>query len=184
MWIDSTGKPNTNYNAAKPSFVGKPQPDGFGSFTSTFTYKSFQLSALFYYQYGFQVYNTTQLTNDGGNGLANQDKRALNRWQKPGDIAANPKRVLYNSSSYLPSTRELYTGDYIRLQTLSLNYNFPQKITSLLRLSMLKLYAQAFNLAIWTKYPSGDIANVNPVGSTGLNYPNQQSYSFGINLSF
>jgi hypothetical protein len=183
QWIDSTGKPNSNAGAAKKQFVGKPQPDGFGAVTSSFTYKNFSFSALFYYQYGFQIYNSYILANDGSIPYANQEKRALDRWQKPGDIAANPKRTLYNTASNYNSTRYLFDGDYIRLQNVSISYNFPGKITRRLGLSMLRVYAQGHNLALWTKYPGEDVGNTNVQGGQTLSYANQRSFSLGLNVN-
>ncbi len=183
MWNDSTGKPTTKYTSAMVEYAGKPQPDGFGSVTSTFTYKNVQLSALFYYQYGYKIYNASALINDGYNPYQNQDKNSLDRWQNKGDVAPNPKRNLF-SIGQNSSTRFLFDGDYIRFQTLTLAYTFPKKMISQLGFSMLKVYAQAYNLAIWTKYPGDDLANISPTGSTGTAYPNAQYYSFGIDLNF
>lgn len=184
MFIDSTGKPNSNYNAAKREFVGKPQPDGFGAVTHSFTYKNLALSAQFYYQYGFQIFNSNALTNDGRSPYFNQDKRALNYWKKPGDITPNPKRTLNNSSPGSFSTRFLSNGDFVRFQALSLSYSFPKKITDQLGLSLFRIYARGHNLALWNTFPGRDPADVNVSGQIDFSYPNQRSYSFGVDLSF
>lgn len=184
QWIDSTGKANSSMSAVKKEFVGKPQPDGFGAINTFVQYKNFSLSASLYYQYGFQIYNSGLLTNDGALPYTQQDKRALDRWQKPGDIAANPKRLLYNFAAYDVSTRHLYDGDFIRLQNVSLSYNFPKKVVERLGLGMLRIYAQGHNLALWTKYPGEDPGNTNVQGSTSLAYPNQRTFSLGLNVNF
>jgi TonB-linked SusC/RagA family outer membrane protein len=186
MWVDSTGKSNTDFNAAKRQWVGKPQPDGFGSITNTFIYKGISLLFQFYYQYGFKVYNADpKLINDGFTPFDNQQKSALNRWQKPGDIATNPKRQMNNSVYTRSSTRNLFDGDYIRLQTVSISYNMPKKLIQPLRLNSLKVFAQGYNLALWsTKRPgTADISNVNVQGLLLFQYPQAQSYSIGINVS-
>lgn len=184
QWIDSTGTPNSDINAAKREFTGKPQPDGFGSVSNTFRYKNFTLSAMFYYQYGSKIYNFFALTNDGAQLFAQQDKRALDRWRKPGDITANPRRVLYNSYYGYNSTRYLNSGDHIRLQNVTLSYDFPKKTIERLGLRMLKVYAQAHNLALWSNFPGEDVANTNVLGSNSLSYPNQRSISLGLNINF
>ena len=190
QWLDSAGNVITNYSTADKDkvYVGKPQPDGFGAITNTIDYKDFQLSASFYYQYGFQVYDNTRvnLTNDGSNSsiYMNQDTRALNRWQKPGDEAENPKRKTTNTTTTSQSTRFLYNGDFIRLQNITLGYNVPAKIVHSLGLSMIRLYTTAYNAAIWTRFPGGDISNTNINGGNGFSYPNAKSYSFGVNVNF
>ncbi|OQP58195.1 hypothetical protein A3860_07675 [Niastella vici] len=185
MWIDSTGTPNTNINAAKKEFAGKPQPDAFGAVTNTFFYKDFELSAILYYQYGFQIYESDPLLNDGQVPYINQKKDALNRWQKTGDNAKNPRRVLNNIDGGSGiSTRYLFNGDYIRLSNVSLAYYVPKRISDRLRLNRLKVYVQGNNLALWTKYPALDPGNSNTNGSNLFAYPNQRSFSFGLNLNF
>ncbi|MBO9565444.1 MAG: SusC/RagA family TonB-linked outer membrane protein [Niastella sp.] len=187
MWIDSTGKPNTDFNAAKPQWVGKPQPDGFGAITNTFNYNGISFSFQLYYQYGFKVYNADpKLTNDGYTPFDNQQKSALNRWQKLGDMAANPKREMYNAVYNQTSTRNLFDGDYIRLQTVSIGYEVPKKLIQPLNLNSIRIYAQGYNLALWsTKRPgTADVSNVNVQGLLLFQYPQAQSYSIGINASF
>lgn len=184
QWIDSTGKPNSDYNAAKLQFVGKPQPDGFGAITHSFTFKNIQLSAQFYYQYGFQLYGNADLINDGARPYANQAKEALNRWQKPGDVASNPKRTLFDYTTYQFSTRRLYDGDHIRLQNVAFAYNFSNKVIKLLHVNSLKVYAQANNVAVWAKARGEDASNADISGQTGSAYPNSRTYTLGINLNF
>jgi hypothetical protein len=185
QWIDSTGKVTTNYAGTKPQYIGKPNPDGFGALTSDFRFKNFQLSARFYYQYGFKVYMNPDLLNDGARPYGNQVKEALDRWQKPGDIAANPKRTLNNAGGYQISTRRLFDGDYIRFQNIVLAYNLPGNICTRLHLNTLRLYLQADNLAIWTKAQGNDVSDANVQGFTGGSaYPNQRTFSLGINLNF
>lgn len=186
QWLDAEGKVTSDYPSGRANrrFVGKPQPDGFGSITNTITFKNVQLSALLYYQYGFQIYNSDGLINDGLSPYMNQDKRALDRWQKYGDMATNPKRVLDNPNYNHYSTRYLFDGDFIRLQNVTLSYSFSQGIIDDLHIAALKIYAQAHNLKLWTKFPGEDVSNANLQGSTSLAYPNQSSFSFGINLNF
>lgn len=187
MWIDSTGKPNTSFNAAKPQWVGKPQPDGFGSVTNTFNYEGISLSFQLYYQYGFQVYNgDPRLMNDGSTLFDNQDKQALNRWQKPGDIAVNPKRLRNNSVYSRISTRNLFDGDHIRLQNVSLSYNLSRNLVQRMHLGSLRIYAQGYNLGLWSTKRAGtaDISNVNVQGLLRFQYPQAKSFSIGINASF
>ncbi|MEO8171732.1 MAG: SusC/RagA family TonB-linked outer membrane protein [Sediminibacterium sp.] len=184
-WIDTTGKPNSIYTAAKSQFVGKPQPDGFGSLTNTFHYRRFKLSAQLYYQYGFNVYASADLSNDGQRPFSNQSISALDRWQKPGDIATNPKRTLNNSDGYRVSTRRLYEGDYIRLQNISLSYELPEKLIKRIKGHSLMIYVQGNNLALWTKAKGPDVSEANIQGLIGGSaYPNQRTYSIGLNLSF
>lgn len=185
QWIDSAGKVTSDYDLAKREFVGKPQPDGFGAISNTFSFKNIELSAMLYYQYGYQIYDEFLLTNDGYMPYLNQDRRALDRWRKQGDYAANPRRILDNTDGGTrQSTRYLFDGDHIRLQNVTLAYNFPKRMLDRLHLSMLKVFVQGQNLAIWTKFPGKDPSNVNTIGQMTDVYPNQRIFSVGLNANF
>ena len=194
LWVDSTGKLSSDYAAAKPSFVGKPQPDGFGAISQTFTWKGIELSMMLHYQYGFKVYQdpySNPNLNDGLDPFINQSKAALNRWQKPGDIAANPRRLLFGNIGGISdggtnnSTRYLLDGDFIRLSNLTLAYKLPKILLNRLHLDNCRIYVQGNNLGLWTKYSGRqDPENVNALGTASAIYPLQRSYSVGLNLIF
>ncbi len=149
MWVDSaTGKPTEDYNLAKKVIAGKTQPDGIMSFSNTFSYKGFELLARLYYQYGSQLYFNAgaEYINDGVWPLNNQIESALNRWSKPGQTAANPRRLIggiapipgggyENDNGGMGSTRYIYDGDFLRLAMLSLAYNLPTTLISKIRMT-------------------------------------------------
>lgn len=194
LWIDSTGKPSSNWAAAKPVIAGKPQPDGFGSFSQNFSWKSITLSMIFNYQYGFQVYadpGNNPIVNDGIDPFINQGTSALDRWQKPGDIAANPRRLLFGSvggvsdNATAHSTRYLIDGDFVRLANLSLAWQLPANMIKRLHLSSANIYLQGSNLTTWTKYTGRqDAENASSVGRASAIYPLQRAYSIGVNVNF
>ncbi|MCF6402112.1 SusC/RagA family TonB-linked outer membrane protein [Chitinophaga filiformis] len=191
MWIDSLGKKTDDYYAAKMEYVGKTQPDGFGSFTNTFSWRGIELSAMLYYQYGSKIfYNGAFLQNDGQSPYLNQSIAALKRWQKPGDVTPNPRRLLNstNGTEYdmgtAASTRYLFDGDFIRLSNISLTYKLDKKHLSRFYLEGLKIFVQAHNVALWTTYSGDDPENVNAYGAGNFLYPQQRSFSVGLNATF
>lgn len=187
QWLDETGKSTSTYSLAKKQFVGKPQPDGIGGINNSFGYKGFNLSADFYYQYGVSIYNSsmTTLMSDGIYPFINQIRQSLDYWKKPGDMAGNPRRLINNTDkSNSASTRFLFKGDYVRLSNVTLSYNFPRNMLSNIYLSSLNVYVQGNNLAIFTLYPGPDPDNASVGGTTGFAYPNQRSFSVGLNAGF
>ena len=81
------------------------------------------------------------------------------------------------------------TGSYLRINNITLSYEFPQKITKMLMISALKVYSTATNPFIFTKNLSfnPDVSNSsNPLqpGRDNNNYPMPKSLLFGINVSF
>ncbi|OQP67606.1 SusC/RagA family TonB-linked outer membrane protein [Niastella populi] len=187
QWLDSLGKITKTYNFLRDRvLVGKPQPDGFGSVSTSFSYRNFELSAMFYYQYGYQIYldENRTLINDGSSPFINQSTAALDRWQKPGDNAAAPKRTLNNFSGLQQSTRFLVDGDHIRFQNLSIAYTVPKGLTNGIGLNFVRIYVQGNNIALWSKYDGNDPANINADGNAEFAYPNQKSFSVGVNVNF
>lgn len=193
QWIDSTGKPSTNSNAAKKQFVGKPQPDGFGSITNSFFFQGFEVSFMLYYQYGFQIYDqykATALLTDGKNPFINQSREALDRWQKPGDIASNPRRLLFGRNAIESdngsqvSTRYLFDGDFIKLSNVRIGYTIPAAIVQKIKASTIRVFIQGNNLKTWTKFPGYDPEAVGYTGTLSAQYPFQKVYSAGLNVTF
>jgi TonB-linked SusC/RagA family outer membrane protein len=130
-------------------------PKYFGSFTNTFSYAGFSLTAQFYYNFGNYVFNywgkyfeSDGLYLGGYNQLSDQ----LSGWQKPGDKSNTPQVILGGAgggtSSYGYSTRFLYKGDYIRLRNLQLSYAIPKSALKSAHIANLSLYIRGTNL--WT----------------------------------
>lgn len=153
LWYtDATKSTKTNNaNQVALALTGKSAlPKYFGSFTNTFSYKGFSLSAQFYYNFGNYIYSTWEnyLSSDGAYlGAMNQLSNQLNAWQKPGDITNVPKTVFGgNKLSNRPSTRYLYKGDYIRLRDAQLSYDIPKSVLNRAHISNLTVYVRGTNL--------------------------------------
>lgn len=189
QWLDIDGKITKTYSINNRTMAGNPQPAGFGSVTTSIRYKNLELSGLLYYAYGFKIYNNflaSGMLNDGKTQpYNNQSVLALDRWQKPGDQAKNPKRVLNNpASGPSTSTRFLTDGDYMRLKNLRLSYNLQQSILKKLRLANAQFFVQGNNIALWTKSDAIDPDNTGTFGENSAAYPLQRSLSVGLNLNF
>jgi len=148
---------------------------------------------MIYFQYGAKIYDLNSSSfgvNDGVDPFINQSKSALDRWRKPGDRSANPRRLLFGAYEGVSdrgtnvSTRYLYDANFARLSNVSLAYNFPLTVIEKLRFSTLRVFLQGHNLATWTNYPGQDPEAVNAVGAGATNYPLQRTYSAGITANF
>jgi TonB-linked SusC/RagA family outer membrane protein len=190
LWYDADGKVSKVYNSTNArQFVGKSMPDGFGAFTNSFSFKNWELSVMLYYQYGAKIYDEALsiLSTDGQNPyFTNEVTDALNYWRQPGDVAPNPRRLVNNpDGGTQPSTRYLFDASYVRLQNIILSYEFPQSIIDRLHLTNCRAFIQGNNIALWTKFPGFDPGITDRLSrSTSYGYPNQQSYSLGIQLAF
>ncbi len=186
-WYDASGNITNDIDAAAQFITGKPQPDGFGSITNRISIKRFELSAQLYYQYGYKIYaDLSSFSSDGLLGLINQSRSALNAWRAPGDLSANPKVILSNPTGgpRNNSSRNLFDGDYVRLQNVIFAYNFDNSILKKIHLQGLRVFAQGNNLGLWTKYNDRDPSGVNVLGLSNAVYPAARSYSLGLNVTF
>ncbi|MES1214292.1 MAG: TonB-dependent receptor [Bacteroidota bacterium] len=188
LWYtDDTKKQTTNdFSQVTRTIIGSASPKGFGGVTTSLTYKSISLEAQLNYQYGNYVNDGWGFIfqSDGAYPTLNQYKKALERWQKPGDITDVPRYDYANSTaSNAASTRYFFKGDYLRLRNVTLGFDMPPTILKKLQLTKLNFYIRATN--IWTKTFDKNIT-IDPEqqinGSSDLQYFIPKSINVGLNI--
>jgi TonB-linked SusC/RagA family outer membrane protein len=190
LWyVDDTKKQTTNnVTTVGRGIIGSASPKGFGSFSTTLTYKGFSLDAQFNYQYGNIVYDQWGFLSwsDGFNPALNKIKKQLDRWQKPGDITDIPKYVYGGAmNSNAESSRWYYKGDYVRLRDITLSYTVPKKITDRIKMDNVRFSVRGSNL--WTKAFDKNITfdPEQPInGANDLQVLIQRTISFGLSVGF
>jgi TonB-linked SusC/RagA family outer membrane protein len=120
--------------------VGSTIPKYILGITNTFNYKGFELSALVYGRMGY-IYST------GGEGMVGRyQQRAVNYWT-PNNTNSDYQKPIYSAGygdQYYESLGYKH-GSFLKIRNISLGYNFPERITSKLNISKLRLYVQASN---------------------------------------
>lgn len=178
--------------AADRQIDGSIWPKFFGGLSNAFTYKSFDLSALFGYSYGNKVYNLNRFFGEGGG--ARDAARVifasnLARWQKPGDITSVPKPDGINNNNYKDDgSRWLEDGSFIRLRTLTLGYTLPTVLTQKVKLNKVRFAIIASNLFLITKYTGLDpeTSSSSSQNAQGIDLgtpPQPRSFQFSVNVS-
>ncbi|MDH6304436.1 TonB-linked SusC/RagA family outer membrane protein [Parabacteroides sp. PF5-5] len=185
MWYDRDGElvfTRSYANHAKTG-VGSAAPKGQGGITNTLSYKGFDLSFFFFFQYGNKIFDNVayQYQNDGSKSTNNEITDMLDRWQKPGDVSKNPKRSITTTTQV--STRYLYDGSYIRLRNAKLGYTVPQNITNKFHVSNLRFFVQGQNLFTITKYPGVD-PDAPWDGEAFYAFPTSKTWTFGVDVKF
>ena len=163
------------------------EPTVIGGFSNTFSYKWFDLSFLFNYQFGGYGYdNWAQKTEHGGNDLeANIPIYYLDNWKKPGDITQyelfieDPDQAM----NKIATTRRLHSTDYIRLKSLTFGVTLPSTLTRKIGIENARIYASANNLWTWAVYDFYDPESVQN-GSATWNTPPLKTVTFGLNVTF
>jgi TonB-linked SusC/RagA family outer membrane protein len=78
------------------------------------------------------------------------------------------------------STWWMRNGAFLRLKTVELGYNLPQKTMRKYKFSNVRIYANGSNLWVASKFKMWDPE----MGGNGLGYPVQRVFNVGVNLGF
>ncbi|AYL93982.1 SusC/RagA family TonB-linked outer membrane protein [Mucilaginibacter celer] len=183
----------SDYNEAVPVVVGDPNPKYIAGLNNSVSYMGFDLSFLLQQVHGNKIYNGGgQYMSVGfNNGFDNQTVDQLQSWKKAGQITNVPEARLFGGNGISPSSRFLDDGSYVRLKNVILGYNFPKALLSKIKLSSLRVYAQATNLLTWTKYKGWDPELNSDAFSGNITQgydfyaaPQAKTITFGINVGF
>ena len=152
LYDNGFGGTTTDWENAPRQVVGNPNPDYFGGLTNSISYKNFDLSFLFQFVTGVDLYFETGefLANSGIQNLS-QLSSQTERWYKPGDQAEYPVLNPVQENTF-PSSRWLEDGSYVRLKNITLTYNLPTDMVSGWGLNYLSVYVGATNLLTFTDY--------------------------------
>jgi TonB-linked SusC/RagA family outer membrane protein len=172
--------------------LGRSIPKGYGTFSNTFAYKNFDLGVELQFNYGNQIMNLTQHSAQDRIGQANSYATVLNAWtptnQNTNIAESRPAYVRYQTEIY---STKVENGNFIRGRSVTLGYNFSNNIVNKLKLSRLRLYAQAQNLFVITKYSGYDPEVSTYNGSSNFtqniqffDYPKPRTFLLGLNASF
>ena len=86
----------------------------------------------------------------------------------------------YVENNVQPSTWWMRDGAFLRLKSVEVGYTLPEKIAAKIRMSSLRIYFSGTNLLTFSKFKMWDPE----MGGSGLGYPIQKVYNFGVQLSF
>ncbi|MCY4779240.1 SusC/RagA family TonB-linked outer membrane protein [Sphingobacterium sp. UT-1RO-CII-1] len=101
----------------------------------------------------------------------------IDNWTPENPNATYPRLSLQNTSNDTQySSYWLRSANYFKIQNVQVGYTFPQELVEKYKLSGLRLFLSAQNLATLTNYEGFD-----PEGGY---YPLARTFSFGVNLKF
>jgi len=171
-----TGEVTTSPQKKDRTYTGCAQPKLTLGWNNTLTYKRWSLTAFFQGTFGNKILNASRayLSNASYLGLKNL-LATFPETDKSTDV-----------NSHILSDRYLENGDYLRLSTLSVGYDFGS-IGSWI--NDLRLYATMNNVFCITGYKGLDPeVNLGGVSQPGIDnrqtYPRTRTYMIGMNISF
>lgn len=176
------GTVNATYDRA---VIGDPNPDFFGGFTNTFSYRGLELNVFMQYSYGNDIFNYNAMELELPSGGQNVYADLVNRWTPDNPSEKYPVATTNRSAVFSDAYME--DGSYLKLKTLTLAYTFPNLNSQ--RLSGLKVYATGQNLLTFTNY-SGYDPEVSYRGATNLQlgedfggYPQSRTFMVGVKMN-
>ncbi|MEO5593149.1 MAG: TonB-dependent receptor [Chitinophagaceae bacterium] len=211
--LNNDGKVDVNNDR---KIIGNPTPKFTGGLNQQFTYKQWDLSVFVNFSYGNDVYNANKIEFTNGY-TANSNMLSImqNRWKvvtatgqtaqwvnssnqvvgiAPDQLAAlNANATIWqplkSAGAFYPGSWAIEDGSFLRINNITFGYSLPQKTISRLRMSKLRFYITASNLAVLTSYTGYDpevSVRSSPL-TPGLDYsayPKSRSFIFGLNASF
>jgi hypothetical protein len=195
--------------------IGNPTPKFTGGLLQQFSYKRWDASLFVNFSYGNDIYNANKIefTNAYSNN-SNMLDIMEGRWKvvtqtgqtaqwvngnnahgiAPDQLAAlNAGATIWQplkgAGAFYPHSWAIEDGSFLRINNVTVGYSFPVKSIARIKMSQLRFYFTANNLAVFTSYTGYD-PEVSVKGSPltpGLDYsayPRSRSFIFGINASF
>jgi len=167
------------------TFIGSTIPTFTYGFNLNAGYQNFDLSVDFNGVYGNQIINTKKLSSFS---QFNFYTTALNRWHGEGTSNFEPILDLTRSQNFLPSTNLLESGAYLRIRSIQLGYNLPNKVLKGIGINKLRVFVNTQNPFTfksntgYTPEIGGDILN----GSVdnGSTYPIPTTFTGGLSVNF
>ncbi|NLR60953.1 SusC/RagA family TonB-linked outer membrane protein [Chitinophaga polysaccharea] len=187
LYYTDGGHGTTTTDISKAAYVvlnRQSVPKATGGFSNVFTYKGISLGVDINYNLGYWVYGASDIYFTSGAYYTYNKYQFIydRRWTTPGQQTDVPKYSTTTDNS--TSTYRLYRGDHIRLQNLSIGYDFKNiPVAKRLGVSKLHVYARGTNLFLKTfdsRLPFDPEVNY-----SGYDYQNMlkyKTYTLGINV--
>lgn len=190
MWFDINRNITYLPLAADRIYYGSNLATTFGGLNNTFSYKGFELTAFFVYEYG-AIFTDGQYSflRENGTRLALNGLREVNdrKWTTPGQITDIPRDLKTNAGNETrgagrnSGSAALLKGDFIRLSQLTVAYNFNPTLVSKIGLSRARVYLQGLNLWTYADYPGYDPEFT---GAGTGQVPLTKNYTLGVQIGF
>lgn len=173
-------------------YSGTIVPKVYGGLTNHFSYKDWDLSFMFVYNFGNKMRKQCE-TQEYGRPTANLLKEYDNRWRKAGDEAYTDipawtaaKNASANYNLYYLGDCNILNASFIKLRDITLSYRLPQTICSKLSTQSILLKLQVGNLFYWAANDEG----IDPEAYQLNTYTNSRTDKFGpsyaleLNINF
>jgi TonB-linked SusC/RagA family outer membrane protein len=173
-------------------YLGSPVPKFTGGFNFTLRSKGFDLAGYLYTSLGNKIFNVSRWFTDfypSFQGAA-ISARVKDSWTFENPTGSVP--LFESASNFSTNTQSnsyyVESGNYLRLQNVTLGYTLPNNLLDRIKMTRLRVYVSANNLFTITNYSGLDPA-VGGAADTNFgidlgNYPTTRGYTAGLNIGF
>ena len=186
---DGRPLPDSEYITANPTvatgskyLMGSRIPDVYGSISTTFTYKGFDISALFTYSLGGKVYDSVyhSLMEPSFVGQT-YHRNALRSWAEPGDVTDVPRSM--TTLTTLASDRFLVNASYFAVKNITAGYSLPSKLVKMAGLKSVRVFLACDSPWIFTHLKGMD-PQASFTGTTSYTYTPNRTLNLGLDIAF
>lgn len=169
--------------------ITNPEPDFFGGWSNTLTYRNVSLSFIMQFSKGIEALWSNLMTDAGGNlGLGVNREMFRNTWT-PDHTDAHYAQLINSSMGYYNyaySDRFVFDASYLRMKNVTLSYQLPELFIKKMRIKNASLFASATNLFTITDWPGLDPellgGGVTSMSISEDPYPLSKTFSIGIKV--
>jgi TonB-linked SusC/RagA family outer membrane protein len=175
------------------TIMGSPHPDYMFGVNNTFSFGGFELNVGLQGVVGGQLLHGERIYIANTRGRRNQMKLMNDYWvsaEQPGNgQIPRPNNDPTGNNRGGWSTFFLEDGTFVRVNTITLGYTIPAEALRVIRLSNVRLYANATNPFTFTRYTgyNPDVShneNARVPGVDWNNFPTARVFSLGLNATF
>lgn len=176
-------------NEADRVVIGDPNPDLYGNFYTSLSWKRLTLDLNFKYSLGNDVFNYQRMQLESANNIWNQTTAVVNRWRYEGQQTSVPRAMSADSDHWVNnerfSDRWIEDGSFLKLKKVRLTYEMP---ITLSWLQGLAVWGEANNVFTVTKYLGSDpeVSAGNGVLYQGIDaglLPQSRSFNLGVTIN-
>lgn len=174
-----------NYNVASRlenrQKIGDGNPNVFGGFTNTVSYRNLSLTLVGEYSFGSDLLVSELYATDGRQiSFNNQSINQLDRWQEPGDLT-NVPRLSQDAEAYSVSNRYIYNLDYVQFANATLRYALPSGLANRLGVQRASAFVNCSNVGYVYFGDAPD--DRNGAAEYRYRFPEARTITAGINLT-
>ena len=177
---------NGTINQYDRTIIGRTVPKGWGGIWNYVRYKQFSMTVFASYTYGHMISNKAyqDYLYYSSKTATRTIKDGLNYWTpentntdvpRPNQFGRSLRALQSGTSSFM-----VQKGDFIRIRNITLAYDVPSALLSKAKINSLRVYVQAVEPFLFTKYKG-----IDPEIGTGQYdvYPRYRTFLFGLQLS-